>query len=248
MREKKLVGYITSAYPDVMFSQDLILSMQEGGLDAIELGLPFSDPVADGEVIEKANLKALENGWRLKDAFELSALISPKIDSYFMGYFNQFFHYGLDKFLQESKHNQLKGFIIPDLPHEQASVFKAQFERQGLSLIDFVAPTDEQPRVKQLVQNSNDFIYLVAYAGITGSGASEDLTQVVEYIKESTDTPIYVGFGVNEHTAKDKVKGVDGVIVGSAFIKVLGDESLNYNQKINKICEIVKKIKQEINK
>jgi tryptophan synthase alpha chain len=247
MSHKQLVGYITAAYPDVNFSIDLILSMQESGLDKIEIGLPFSDPVADGPVIEAANLKALDAGWRLNDGFELSKQIAPKIDSYFMGYFNQFFHYGLDKFLTQTQSHGLKGLIIPDLPYEQAQVFKPQFDAHQQTLIDFVAPTDTKERIDHLLKGSSDWIYLVAYAGITGSGASEDLTKVIADIKSVTDTPVFVGFGVNEQTAQEKAQGVDGVIVGSVFIKILADDGLTKTQKIDKISSLTRVIKEKIN-
>jgi tryptophan synthase alpha chain len=174
-------------------------------------------------------------------------MISKDIDTYFMGYFNQFFHYGLDKFLKDASSNLAKGFIIPDLPHEQAVVYKDSFLKYNLTLIDFVAPTDNSDRIAQLVKNSQDFIYLVAYTGITGSGASEDLSTVIKDIKSHTDTDVYVGFGVDEHSAKTKAKDVDGVIVGSAFIKILLDDTISDSSKINKIANLTRIIKDKIN-
>ena len=114
-------------------------------------------------------------------------------------------------------------------------------------LIDFVAPTDSKQRIEQIVKNSKKFIYLVAYAGITGSGQNEDLQPIIENIKGASSTPVYVGFGVDENTAKEKARGVDGVIVGSAFVKVLLDEQLNGTQKIAKIAKIAREIKEKIN-
>ncbi|MCB4782896.1 MAG: tryptophan synthase subunit alpha, partial [Sulfurovum sp.] len=114
-------------------------------------------------------------------------------------------------------------------------------------LIDFIAPTDSRKRIKQIVTGAKKFIYLVAYAGITGKGKSENLQEVITDIKTFTNTPVYVGFGVDQHTAKEKAKGVDGVIVGSAFVKVLLNESLSGTQKITKIATIAKEIKEKIN-
>ena len=117
----------------------------------------------------------------------------------------------------------------------------------NLALIDFIAPTDSKKRIEEIVTEAQKFIYLVAYAGITGSGQKEDLQPIVSTIKEYTKTPIYVGFGVDEKTAKEKVQGVDGVIVGSAFVKILLDEKLNNTQKIKTIAALAKEIKEKIN-
>ncbi len=244
---KKLVAYITSSYPDNNFTIDLAHALSESGVDFLELGVPFSDPVADGPVIEAANLKALQNGFKLKDLFEISKEIAPVINTLWMGYFNPFYHVGLDKFISEAKSSGVKGFIIPDLPFEEAMAYQPTVREAGLSLIDFVAPTDSEERIKKIVSDAEIFIYLVAYAGITGSGKSEDLKAIIEQIKKYSQTPLYIGFGVNEQNAKEKAKDVDGVIVGSEFVKVLLKENLNYTQKIEKIANIAKNIKENIN-
>jgi len=244
---KNLVAYITTGFPSLEFTVDAALSLAEAGVDTLELGMPFSDPVADGPVIEKANLKALENGFKLAQLFEVSAKIAPHIDTLWMGYFNPFYHKGMDYFIAEAKKAGVNGFIIPDLPLEEARPYKPAIEAAGLNLIDFIAPTDSKARIEEIVTHAKKFIYLVAYAGITGAGKSEDLQPIITDIKTFTDTPVYVGFGVDENTAKEKAKGADGVIVGSAFVKVLLDESLNNTQKIAKITALAKEIKEKIN-
>lgn len=244
---KKLVGYITTGFPDRYFTIDLAMAMAEAGVDTLELGMPFSDPVADGPVIEKANLQALNSGFKLDHLFEASAKIAPHIDTLWMGYFNPFYHKGMDNFIAKAKETGVNGFIIPDLPLEEAKPYKPSIEAAGLSLIDFIAPTDTKERIKEIVTDAKKFIYLVAYAGITGAGKSEDLQPIIANIKKYSDTPVYVGFGVNTHTAKDKAEGVDGVIVGSAFVKVLLDDTLNNMQKISKISSIAREIKEKIN-
>lgn len=244
---KELVGYITAGFPDINFSKDLTLSLKEAGVDRLELGIPFSDPVADGPVIELANLKALQNGFKLEHLFELSKDIATQIDTYWMGYFNSFYHKGFENFTCKARDFGVKGFIIPDLPHEEAVAYTKEMDTKELSLVSFVAPTDTPQRIKTVVENSRGFVYLVAYAGITGSGASEDLSNIIENIRNFTKTPVFVGFGVDEKSAKEKAKGVDGVIVGSAFVKVLLDDSLNSSEKIRKISTIAKNIKESIN-
>ncbi|HHD72784.1 MAG TPA: tryptophan synthase subunit alpha, partial [Epsilonproteobacteria bacterium] len=147
----------------------------------------------------------------------------------------------------EATKSGVNGFIIPDLPLEEAQPYKKIIKEHDLALIDFVAPTDSAERIRELVSDADKFIYLVAYAGITGAGKSESLEHVIENIRAVTKTPIYVGFGVDENTAQEKAKGVDGVIVGSAFVKVLLDDSLSNRKKIEKISQLAKEIKEKIN-
>ncbi len=244
---KKLVGYITSSIPNNNFSVDLALSMKDAGVDTLELGVPFSDPVADGPVIEKANQIALENGFKLKDLFEVSSKIAPEMDMLWMGYMNPFYHYGLENFLQKADEYGVNGMIIPDVPNEEAKLIEPLFQKYNKSNISFVAPTHNENRIKKVVSNAQKFIYMVAYAGITGSGKSEDLSTIIETVKKYSQTPLYIGFGVDEKTCKEKSKGVDGVIVGSAFVKHLIDDSLSNNEKIKNICTIAKEIKEKIN-
>ena len=244
---KKLVGYITSSLPSNNFTVDLAFSMKDAGVDILELGIPFSDPVADGPVIEKANLIALENGFKLKDLFEVSSKIAKDIDTLWMGYMNPFYHYGMEKFLQKAQEFGVNGTIIPDLPFEMAQNYSELFTKYNKSNISFVAPTDSEERIKELVSDAQKFIYMVAYAGITGSGQSEDLSKIIDNVRKYTTTPLYIGFGVDEKTCKEKAKNVDGVIVGSAFVKHIIDDSLSNDEKIKKISLIAKEIKEKIN-
>ena len=244
---KHLVAYITSGYPDKNFTIDLALALGENGVDTLELGVPFSDPVADGPVIEAANQRALELGFRFADILDISEAIAPKIDTLWMGYFNPFYQYGVEKLLDKAKILGVNGLIIPDVPYEEAKAYHSLFEDRGLANISFVAPTDGEERIALITAQARKFVYLVAYAGITGSGKSEDLAGVIAMIKRHTQVPVYVGFGVNEQTAREKVKGADGVIVGSSIVNVLLDDALNSTQKIAKCCEITRNIKSLIN-
>ncbi|MFK5880674.1 MAG: tryptophan synthase subunit alpha [Sulfurospirillum sp.] len=246
-KTKQLVAYITAGFPDVNFSVDLALALKESGADILELGIAFSDPVADGPIIEEANLKSLQNGFKMQNVFDISKEISSTIDTYWMGYFNSFYHKGIEHISGLAKDLNVKGFIIPDLPHEETTLYEPVFGKLDLNLVSFVAPTDDEARVKEVVKESKGFIYLVAYAGITGQGISEDLSGIAQEIRQNSQTPLYVGFGVDEKTAKQKSQGVDGVIVGSAFVKVLLDDTLSKTKKIAKISQIAKNIKESIN-
>ncbi len=244
---KKLVAYITSGYPEKSFTTDLALSLGENGVDILELGIPFSDPVADGPLIEKANHKSLELGFKFEHLLEISKVVAPQIDTLWMGYFNSFYQQNMEKLTAKAKELHVDGFIIPDLPHEEAQTYKKLFDDNNLANISFVAPTDSKERIAEVVKDAKKFIYMVAYTGITGSGTSEDLQPFLADIKTFTNTDVYVGFGVNKKTAKDKVKGADGVIVGSAFVDILLKDSLNYTQKIKECSSLAKEIKEIIN-
>lgn len=244
---KNLVAYITTGYPEKSFSIDLALSLAQNGVDTLELGVPFSDPVADGPLIEKANHKALELGFKFNDLLEVSRAVAPKVDTLWMGYFNSFFQQDLRKLIPLAKEIGIQGLIIPDVPHEEGLVYKSLFDANAVANISFVAPTDSEERIEKVVSDAKKFIYMVAYTGITGSGVSEDLQPFLASIKKYTQTPVYVGFGVNAATAKEKVKGADGVIVGSAFVEILLRENLSYAQKIEECIKLARVIKNEIN-
>ncbi len=244
---KKLVAYITSTYPEKSFSIDLSLALGDNGVDILELGVPFSDPVADGPSIEKANHKALELGFKFKHLLEISEIVAPKVDTLWMGYFNSFYQQDMNKLIPLASKLGVNGLIIPDLPHEEALSYSDLFKANSMSNISFVAPTDSDERIKEVVSDAQKFIYMVAYTGITGSGQAEDLQPFLSSIKKYSSTPIYVGFGVNAKTAKAKVEGADGVIVGSAFIDILLKDSLSYAEKIKQCCELAQIIKNEIN-
>lgn len=244
---KQLVAYITAGFPDISFSLDAIAALKEAGVDKLELGIPFSDPVADGPIIEQANLEALNKGFKMQTLFDISTAVAPTIETYWMGYFNPFYKKGLEAFAKQAFTCNAKGFIIPDLPYEEAVVYEPLMQVHDLAMISFVAPTDSKERIAKIVPNAKGFIYLVAYAGITGAHASEDLTKTIALIKEQSQTPLFVGFGVNEKTAKERARGVDGVIVGSALVEVMLDESLSLSERIKKIALRAKTIKEKIN-
>ena len=244
---KKLVAYITSGYPEKSFSIDLALTLGDSGVDTLELGVPFSDPVADGPLIERASHRALDLGFKFERILDISKEVAPKVDTLWMGYFNSFYQQDMNKLIPLAREIGVNGLIIPDLPYEEALAYDELFDSNNMSNISFVAPTDSEQRIQKIVKDSKKFIYMVAYTGITGSGNAEDLQPFLSSIRKYTQTPVYVGFGVNEKTAKDKVKGADGVIVGSAFIDILLKDDLTYKQKISECSELAKVIKDKIN-
>ncbi|MCK4974098.1 MAG: tryptophan synthase subunit alpha, partial [Sulfurimonas sp.] len=206
-----------------------------------------SDPVADGPLIERASHRALDLGFKFERILDISKEVAPKVDTLWMGYFNSFYQQDMNKLIPLASEIGVNGLIIPDLPYEEALAYNELFDSNNMSNISFVAPTDSEQRIQKIVKDSKKFIYMVAYTGITGSGNAEDLQPFLSSIRKYTQTPVYVGFGVNEKTAKDKVKGADGVIVGSAFIDILLKDDLTYKQKISECSELAKVIKDKIN-
>ena len=226
------------------FNIELIEKMVQNGVDLIEVGLPFSDPLADGEVIQKANLLSLKKNFKIQTALDIAKeLQKRKLPFVFMGYFNTFLQNDLQKFIDLSL-----GCIIPDLPHEEATKYQTLFKEQNKAIIELIAPTTPLARAKKIVKDAQLFIYLVAYTGVTGKGTNteEDLLPLIQAIKETTDTDIYLGFGVTPQNAQEKAKDVDGVIIGSYFVNILLDEALSEEEKIERIARDCREIKSQL--
>jgi tryptophan synthase alpha chain len=239
---KKVIAYITAGYPSPQFTIDLLGRLAEVGVDGVELGIPFSDPVADGPVIQEVNKRALERGFRVKELFEIGeATKNLPLDRYLMGYFNIFYHNGYDKFAQRAEATGFKGFIIPDLPFEEAEEYADIFP-----LIPFVAPTDSPERIAKILTKGREFIYLVAYAGITGANKEEELEEVIGEIRRNSPLPLYLGFGVTPENADKKARLVDGVIVGTALVKELLKDDLSPSQQLENIVQKARIIKEKV--
>lgn len=243
---KELVSFITCGFPDREFTKELGFALKNAGTDRLELGIPFSDPVADGTLIEKASLSAIKNGFKMADAFDIASALKDT-PSYFMGYFNSFFSGGFGNFCKKSAECGIRGFIIPDLPFEEGQRYAKIMEEYSLAAISFLAITHTDERIEKIAKASKDFIYLVAFAGITGADKDEDLLPILKKVKNVTNTKVFVGFGVNEKTAKKRAEGADGVIVGSAYTRILLDESLSGSEKLSKCAQLSKTIKAQIN-
>jgi tryptophan synthase alpha chain len=200
-----------------------------GYSDIIEIGIPFSDPVAEGPVIEKANVRALSGGVTTDDVFNMLEKVSfPKM--VILTYFNPVFVYGIDRFFSRCRLTNVYGVVIPDVPYEERDEVLVYAKRYGIHLITMIAPTSAE-RVKMLARDASGFIYLVSSMGVTGvrSELSVDLTEIVRQIREVIDIPIMIGFGISNREQADRMRAIaDGVIVGSAIVKIIaehGDKS-----------------------
>ena len=229
-----LLSYMVAGYPDLETSYKAFDILLEQGSDMIEIGFPFSDPVADGPTIQEAHTIALQNGITHKDIFDLSKSLKTKHkDKPFllMTYFNPIFKIGLDRFFDEAKESGIDGFIIPDLPAEEAQGVKDALEQRSLSLVMLLAPTSfKNNRVQSVCEMSSDFVYMVSITGITGARDKLPIESIKEYTinyRKHCHKPIVLGFGISSKEHIDSLKSyVDGVVVGSHFVKSLKQRGL----------------------
>jgi tryptophan synthase alpha chain len=224
-KKKAFIAFITAGFPDLATTKKLILALESSGVDIIELGIPFSDPVADGAVIQEASLWALErNKVNLDKVFKLVKDVRKitRIPICFMSYYNPIFSFGEEKFLRQAKVCGVDGVIIPDLPLEEGLGLARISKSLGVNIINFIAPTTKPERIKFISRISRGFIYYVSLTGTTGTRSSlpADLELHIKQVKCLTDKPVCVGFGVSSPAQVRLVtKVADGVIVGSAIVR-----------------------------
>ncbi len=228
---KAFMPYAVMGYPTREAGLDTIKTLAEAGADLFELGIPFSDPLADGPTIQAATQTSLENGTTVKDCLAMTReLRAQGIDTpaVMMGYINPMMAYGLDQFVADAVEAGVDGFIVPDLPPEEAEEFQMLCEKHQVALVYLLAPTSTPERIQQVTEKATGFIYLVSLTGVTGARAAlpADLAEFVERVRTQTDLPLAVGFGIgNGQQAKAVGDIADGVIVGSALVKRAADSS-----------------------
>lgn len=223
---KALIAYITVGYPSIEDTLKMVPILASSGCDIVELGIPFSDPIADGVTIQRASFHALQNGVTPKVCLEVAKELSQKtqIPLVFMTYFNPVFSYGLEKFCGACASSGVSGLIIPDLPLEEGSELETITQRQGLDLIYLLAPTSTKERIELVAQKSRGFIYLISVTGVTGARdrLPTDLEVFVARVKQIAKQPLCVGFGISTPEQAKRVAGIaDGVIVGSRIIQLI---------------------------
>jgi len=229
--KKAFIAYLMAGDPNLAASAEYILTAQEAGADMVEIGIPFSDPIAEGEVIQAAGIRALAAGTRLDGVFDMVASIKDKmrIPMVFMTYLNPVFVYGYDRFFTKCAEIGICGIIIPDLPFEEQDEAKTAVVKHGIEIVTLVAPTSEK-RIAQIAGNAEGFIYMVSSMGVTGvrSEITTDLSTIISEIKKYTDVPVAVGFGISTpEQARYFSKTADGIIVGSALVRIIGQHGEN---------------------
>jgi tryptophan synthase alpha chain len=245
--KKAFITFITAGDPDIESTEEFILKMADAGADIIEVGIPFSDPVAEGAVIQNANVRALRAGTTTDKVFEMVRRVREKSDVTlcFMTYANLIFHYGYDRFFEKCRELDVSGVIVPDMPYEEKEELESVSLKYGVNYISMVAPTSED-RVRMIAKEAKGFIYVVSSMGVTGvrDNISTDLSPIVGHIREVTDVPCAIGFGIKEPAQAKTMAGVsDGAIVGSAIVRIVEKYGKDAGQYI---YDYVKSMKEAV--
>jgi len=245
--KKAFIPFITAGYPNINKTEDFIYKMVSAGADLIEIGIPFSDPVAEGPVIQEASQKALEAGTNLDNIFELVKNVRKNISIplVFMTYINPVFKYGYDNFFNRCSSIGIDGIIIPDLPFEEKNEISQFAKKYDIKIISLIAPTSED-RIKQIAKDAEGFLYIVSSMGVTGirNEIKTDLKSILSSVKKTTSIPAAIGFGIHSpEQAKEMSKIADGVIVGSAIIKIIKEYGTNADKYI---YNYVKSMKESV--
>lgn len=232
---KAFIPFITAGDPDLETTKRLILAMDRAGADLIEIGIPFSDPIAEGVVIQEADIRALKSGTTTDKVFEMTAELREQTDIplVYMTYLNIVFYYGYEKFFRKCEEAGISGIIIPDMPYEEKDECADIAASHGVEVISMIAPTSEE-RIKMIASEARGFLYVVSSLGVTGvrSKITTDLNTILSHIRESSHVPAAIGFGISTpEQAKKMAEISDGAIVGSAIVKIIaryGRESEKY--------------------
>ncbi|WP_026520372.1 tryptophan synthase subunit alpha [Butyrivibrio sp. FCS006] len=245
--KKAFIAFITCGDPDLETTVEVVKESVKNGADLIELGIPFSDPTAEGPTIQGANLRALTGGVTTDKIFDMVKELRKDVSvpMVFMTYANVVFSYGAERFIKTCSEIGIDGIILPDLPYEEKEEFHPVCQKYGVDLISLIAPTSEN-RIAQIAKDAEGFIYVVSSLGVTGTRTEikTDLESIVKAIRENTNVPCAIGFGISKPEQAKKMAGIsDGAIVGSAIIKIIekyGKDSPKY------VGEYVKSMKDAI--
>ena len=226
--KKAFVAYVMAGDPDYETSVEIVKGLPGAGVDVIELGLPFTDPMADGPTIQLAGQRALEGGMTLEKTLDLAKALREEDDTtpiVLMGYYNPIYSRGVDRFLEDAKAAEIDGLIVGDLPPEEDSELCIPAQAAGMNFIRLATPTTDDKRLPKVLQNTSGFVYYVSITGITGAASAQagDVGPEVARMKAATDLPIIVGFGIKTPEASKAIAEVaDGAVVGSAIVEKIG--------------------------
>lgn len=223
---KAFIAFVTSGDPSLEITEQLVYAMDEAGADLVELGIPFSDPTAEGPVIQEANIRALSGGVTTDKIFDMVRRIRKRtqIPMVFMTYANVVFSYGTERFIKTAAQIGMDGLILPDIPYEEKDEFRPVCEKYGLSFISLIAPTSHD-RIRMIAKEADGFVYCVSSLGVTGVRfrITTDVGAMVKLVKEEKDIPCAIGFGISTPEQARAMAAIsDGAIVGSAIVKLCG--------------------------
>jgi tryptophan synthase alpha chain len=245
------IGFLTAGDPNIDKTVEFILAMEEAGCDLVEIGIPFSDPMAEGVVIQDANVRALKHDTTTDDVFDIVRRVREKSDVplVFLTYINPVFFYGYEEFFKRCSELGIDGIISPDLPYEEKGEIADIARRNDVDVISLIAPTSKQ-RIQKIASDATGFIYVVSSLGVTGmrSEIKTDLNSILDDIREVTDLPLAVGFGINTPEQASQIgKIADGVIVGSAIVKIIEEYGENAAEPIKEYVSGMKKASNQNN-
>ncbi|GHT46977.1 tryptophan synthase alpha chain [Endomicrobiia bacterium] len=248
---KALITYLTAGDPDILKTEKYILAMAKNGADLIEIGIPFSDPVAEGETIQNAMKRALSKNINLDDIFGAAVNVRKKSDIplVFMTYLNPMFFYGYDNFFRRCREVGIDGIIVPDMPFEEQEEIKCFTEKYAVTIVTLIAPTSKE-RISVLAKQAQGFVYLVSSLGVTGvrNKITTNIKYLVAEIKKVTDAAVAVGFGIsNTSQVKEITKYADGIIIGSAVVKIIEQYKDNAAAKLADYTSEIKKAMHKSN-
>ena len=249
---KKLVTFTTGGDPDLNTSFEILETIINNGIDIIEIGMPFSDPMADGPTIQESSVRSLANGTKINDIFELVMNIrkfNNEIPIILMGYYNSIFNLGIDNFTAKCASTGVDGLIIVDLQPEEDSELYTKSKEKNIDLIRLITPTTDQKRLNTILNNASGFLYYVTVTGITGQNSAniDDLKNSINEIKSSTKLPIVAGFGIKNRNNVEQISTfTDGVVVGSSIINIIKENLKDKNKMINEIKVFTKDLKEGI--
>ena len=249
---KKLVTFTTGGDPDFNTSLEILKTIINNEIDIIEIGMPFSDPMADGPTIQESSVRSLANGTKINDIFELVMNIrksNNEIPIILMGYYNSIFNLGIDNFTAKCASTGVDGLIIVDLQPEEDSELYTKSKEKNIDLIRLITPTTDQKRLNTILNNASGFLYYVTVTGITGQNSAniDDLKNSINVIKSSTKLPIVAGFGIKNRNDVEQISTfTDGVVVGSSIVNIIKDNLNNKNKMINEIKVFTKDLKEGI--
>ena len=246
---KAFIGFLTAGDPTIDKTVEYILAMEEAGCDLIEIGIPFSDPMAEGVVIQDANVRALKHNTTTDDVFDIVRRVRLQTDVplVFLTYINPVFFYGYEKFFKRCNELGIDGIISPDLPYEEKGEIAEIAKRNDVDVISLIAPTSKE-RIQMIAGEASGFIYVVSSLGVTGmrSEIKTDLGAIISDIRDVTDIPVAVGFGINTPDQAREIGNIaDGVIVGSAIVKIIEENGENATETLKDYVSSMKKASNE---
>ena len=244
---KAFIPFITCGDPSLEVTKQLICAIDAAGADVIELGIPFSDPTAEGPVIQGANLRALEGGVDTDKIMDMVEEIRPQVSCplVFMTYGNIVFHYGVERFAQRAAKAGIDGLILPDTPFEEKDEFAPIMAEHGIAYISLIAPTSND-RIAMIAKEAQGFVYCVSSLGVTGvrNSIATDIDSMVQLVRQATDVPVAVGFGIGDALSAAKMAGAsDGAIVGSAIVRLVAEHGENC---VEPVATLVKEMAEAV--